>query len=451
MKRKILIVDDEEYTRDGLQTMLEFKNKDLQIFTAGDGNQALEVLENEDIEIVLTDLRMQGMDGMTLLANIKNDYPETDVILMTAFATIDSAIAAMKSGAADYIQKPIQTEELSLLIERLLMHRSLISENTRLKEEIEEKYSFEKIIGRTEPMMKVFKKIRLVAPTKSTVLITGESGTGKELIAAAIHYNSTRKNKPFIKVNCGAISSTLLESELFGHEKGAFTNAFKQKQGRFELASGGTILLDEISETSLDFQVKLLRVLQEQEFERVGGTETLRVDVRVICTTNKDMETLVAEKKFREDLYYRLNVIQINVPPLRERKEDIALLTDFFIEEFCSENGKEKYTLTPKALTHLQNYSWPGNVRQLKNVIEGIVVMSPSKIITPKNIPEEIRLGTSEDKYIRLRPGATLREAEKDLIKATLEECGGNKAQAARILGLGRKTLYRKIEEYGLE
>lgn len=451
MKHKILIVDDEEPTRDGLRSILEFKNKDLDIYIAADGNEALKIIENTDIDLIISDLRMPGMDGMTLLSLVKEGYPDIDVIIMTAFGQIDTAIEAMKKGAVDYLQKPVQIEEISLLVNRILEQRAIKEENIRLKEEIGQKYSFEKIIGISEPMQKIFKKIQLVAPTKSTVLICGESGTGKELIASAIHYNSSRRHKPFIKVNCGALTPTLLESELFGHEKGAFTNAFKQKEGRFELADGGTILLDEISETSLDFQVKLLRVLQEQEFERVGGTQTIKVDVRVICTTNKDLEQYVAEKKFREDLFYRLNVIQIKVPPLRDRQEDILLLIDNFMTEFCHENNKEKLSLSSKVISLLQNYHWPGNVRQLRNIIEGIVVMSSTKVITPKNLPEDIRLEGDKEEYIKLRSGSTLKDAEKELIKITLSECNGNKALAARKLGLGRKTLYRKIEEYGIK
>jgi len=449
MKRKILIVDDEKNTREGLKWALE--NKYLDVLLASNGEEALKIVENVSLDLAITDLKMPGIDGMTLLSKIKEESPYTDVVLLTGHGTVESAVAAMKKGAIDYLMKPVNIDELNLLVERIMMERSLKEENQILKEQVQEKYGFEKIIWRSQVMEKIIKKVRLVAPTKATVIIAGESGTGKELIASAIHYNSPRRTKSFIKVNCGALSPTLLESELFGHEKGAFTHAFKQKQGRFELANGGTIFLDEIGETTYDFQIKLLRILQEQEFERVGGTETIKIDVRVITSTNKNLDQLLKEKKIREDLYYRLKVIPIEVPPLRERVEDIPLLVDAFIEEFCRENNKEKLILSPKVIEFLETYHWPGNVRQLKNVIEGLVVMSPTREITPKNLPEEIRLEGSKEHYVKLRSGITIKEAEKDLIHSTLIECGRNKAKTARILGVGRKTLYRKMKEYGLE
>lgn len=449
MKRRIVIADDEKNTREGLKWAIE--GKGVEVALAADGQEALDILATQDVDLVIADLKMPRVDGMELLHRIKEDYAATEVIVLTGHGTVESAVEAMKIGAYDYVMKPVNLDELNLLVERALMLRSMKEENLDLHRQLDERYGFDKIIGRSQAMMKIFRRIKQVAPSKATVLIQGESGTGKELIASAIHYNSPRKNKPFIKINCGALSSTLLESELFGHEKGAFTDAYKQKQGRFELANEGTIFLDEVSETTREFQVKLLRVLQEQEFERVGGTRTIKVDVRVITATNKNLEECVKEGRFREDLFYRLDVIQINVVPLRERTEDIPLLVNAILQEFCQEYGKEMLEVSPKVMSIFQQYHWPGNVRQLRNVIEGLVVMATSREITPKNLPEEIRREVDRGRFLKIKTGSTLKDAERELIKATLLDVNGNKARAARMLGLGRKTLYRKLQEYGIE
>lgn len=449
MKSKILIVEDEKNTREGLKWGLEGKDYDVSL--AANAQDALAMLDQVSPDLVITDLKMPGMDGIELLGRIKASDPNVEVIVVTAHGTVETAVEAMRRGAFDYQTKPVRLDELKLVITRALRSQSLARENEQLHKAVEERYGFQNVIGRSSAMEQVFQTVRQVAPARTTVLIQGESGTGKELIANAIHYNSTRARRPFITVNCGALSQGLLESELFGHEKGAFTGAIKSKQGRFELADGGTIFLDEITETSPEFQVKLLRVLQEQSFERVGGTDTIRVDVRVIAATNRDLESHVREGKFREDLFYRLNVVTIQLPPLRDRAGDVPLLAAAFLKEFGAQNGKPDVRLSPKSLALLQEYDWPGNVRQLRNVIEGMVVMSNTKEIQPRALPENIRKGIPAQRTIAVRMGATMAEAEKEIIRATLVGFRGNRAQTARQLGIGRKTLYRKMQEYGLE
>jgi len=444
----ILVVDDEKNTREGLRWALE--REEVTVLTAADGEEALEILRRESIDLVITDLRMPNLDGMGLLDAVKRECPGTAVVILTGHGTIENAVEAMKLGAYDYLIKPVNLDELSLLIDRFASTRKLVLENVELRERLDEKFGFDNIVGQSPAMREVFEKVRMVAPTRANVLLTGESGTGKEVIANAIHQNSPRRNKPFIKVNCGALPLTLLESELFGHEKGAFTHAIKTKPGRFELANGGTLLLDEISETAPEFQVKLLRVLQEGEFERVGGTQTIRVDVRVIAATNKRLDHLVQEGRFRDDLYYRLKVVEICLPPLRERVEDIPLLVDHFLEEFSRYYGKPRPRVHSAVMTALQNYSWPGNVRQLRNVIEGAVVMAGSEI-TLKHLPPEIHSSPRDEHYIRVPVTASLEYAERLLIEAALRYNGGNRAKTARQLGIGRKTLYRKLQQYGLE
>lgn len=475
MNRKILIVDDEQNIREGMKWALEGSGKKYEIYTSGDGESALALALEKQVDVIITDLKMPGMDGMELLRRVKEKMPGVQVVVLTGYGTIESAVEAMKLGAFHYMLKPINIDELNLIVERALQHKEIQEENIALKQAIDKKFGFENIIGISPAMERIFEQIRMVAPTKSTVLIEGESGTGKELIASAIHYNSPRKNKPFIIINCGALTPTLLESELFGHEKGAFTDAYREKPGRFELADGGTLFLDEISETTPEFQVKLLRVIETQTFERVGGIESIKVDVRIITATNKSLKELVQQGKFREDLYYRLNVIRIQVPPLRERREDIPLLVDAFVKESCEKNNKPLIKVAPKTMALLQNYDWPGNVRQLKNVIEAAVIMCNTQELQPRHLPEEIRnaqldsqlnyrydlshlpgkgserdLSSVNEEYVHLKVGSSLRDAEAALIKATLKKVNDNKAKAAKILGIGRKTLYRKIEEYGL-
>lgn len=444
----ILVVDDEKNTREGLRWALE--KPDVRVWTASNGVEALELLRQQPVDLVITDLRMPELDGMELLRIIRTEMPEVDVVMLTGYGSVDNAVEAMRVGAKDYLVKPVNIDELTVKVDKIREDRSRVRENRELRERIQQIYGFENIVGRSAAMLEVFEKVRMVAPTKASVLIYGESGTGKELIANAIHEHSPRRKRPFVKVNCGALPLTLLESELFGHEKGAFTGAVATRPGRFELANGGTLLLDEISETAPEFQVKLLRVLQEGEFERVGGTQTIKVDVRIIAATNKKLETLVREGKFREDLYYRLKVVEIDLPPLRERPEDIPLLVEHFLEEFSRYYGKAKPRVHPAVMTALQNYHWPGNVRQLRNVLEGAFVMSSGEI-TLKHLPPEIHAEQAKDNYVRIPVSASLQEAERLLIQAALAYNRGNRARTARQLGLGRKTLYRKMATYGIE
>ncbi len=448
MPRTIMIVDDEKNTREGLKWALESTGAEITL--AENGEQALIRLGSEPVDLVVSDLKMPKMDGMELLTHVREEFPESDFVILTGHGTVETAVDAMKNGAFDYLIKPVNIDELHLLVERVFAQKELKQENERLRKEVNERYGFDSIIGRSPQMESIFEKIRQVAPTRASVLIQGDTGTGKELIAKAIHFNSPRKRKPFIAVNCGALSQTLLESELFGHEKGAFTGAVKQKAGRFELANGGTIFLDEIGETTPELQVRLLRVLQEQEFERVGGTKPVKVDVRVIAATNRDLKKEVEEGRFREDLYYRLNVIRIDLPGLRDRVEDIPLIVGHFLNHFNKEHGKN-LSINQKAMQALQGYHWPGNVRQLRTIIESTVILTPGKEIQVKNLPEEVRNDTGPANSVRLRVGMTVADAERELIRATLKEFGGNKAKAARTLSLGRKTLYRKLQEYEIE
>jgi DNA-binding NtrC family response regulator len=448
MKHTLVIADDEKNTREGLRWALE--RKDIAIFLAADGEEALQLVRSEHVDILVTDLKMPKLDGMQLLEFVRRESPDTQVVMLTGHGTVESAVDAMKAGAYDYLIKPINIDELNMLVDRMLEGRALREENAQLRQQVEQRFGMESIVGRSETMERVFSLVRTVAPSRANVLIYGESGTGKELIANAIHQNSPRKRKPFVKINCGALPLTLLESELFGHEKGAFTGAIKTKPGRFEMADGGTILLDEIGETGPEFQVRLLRVLQEGTFERVGGTDTLHSDVRVIAASNKRLDELVAAGQFREDLYYRLKVVSINLPPLRDRRDDIPLLVEHFLEEFAKYYDKPRPRMSNRVMSMLQNYGWPGNVRQLKNVIEGAVVMTQGEI-TAADLPEEIRTEGKNVTQVSISAEATLRDAERELIQAALIHYGGNRAQTARSLGLGRKTLYRKMEEFGLE
>ncbi|CAN5248876.1 sigma-54 dependent transcriptional regulator [soil metagenome] len=448
MARTIMIVDDEKNTREGLKWALESTGAEVQL--AADGEQALVRLGSQPVDLILSDLKMPKVDGMELLDHVREEFPETDFVMLTGHGTVETAVAAMKKGAFDYLIKPVNLDELRMLVDRVFEQKELKQENERLRREVDEKYGFDSIVGRSLQMENVFEKIRQVAPTKASVLIQGETGTGKELIAKAIHFNSPRRRKAFIAVNCGALSQTLLESELFGHEKGSFTGATRQRPGRFEMAHGGTIFLDEIGETTPEMQVKLLRVLQEQEFERVGGTKPVKVDVRVVAATNRDLKKEVAAGRFREDLYYRLNVIRIDLPSLKERPDDIPLLVAHYLKQFGIEHGRQ-LTVNPKAMTLLQNFHWPCNVRQLRTVIESATILTSGKEILPKNLPDELRTEAAPANSVRLRVGMTVGDAERELIRATLSEFQGNKAKAARTLGLGRKTLYRKLQEYGME
>jgi DNA-binding NtrC family response regulator len=448
MKLTVLVVDDEKNIREGLREALALDGYEVTL--AADGEEALKAFGNGDIDLVITDLKMPRVSGEDLLRRVSSLYPTVPVIVLTGHGTIESAVEAMRQGAYDFITKPVNLDNLSLLVKRALGNRELVLQNRALQEELEKKNQFASIIGKSREMKQVFEMVRQVAPARTSVLITGESGVGKEMIAEALHYNSPRRDKPLIKLHCAALTETLLESELFGHERGAFTGAVARKRGRFELANLGTLFLDEIGEINQNIQIKLLRVLEEKKFERVGGEETIEVDVRLIAATNKDLAQAIAQGAFREDLFYRLNVVNIHVPPLRERKEDIPLLIAAFLAEFAGENGKKLDGIDPKARLALFNYSWPGNVRQLRNSIESSVVLCKGTIISPDDLPPNVR-GESSEEVIRIPVGASLSEMEKEAIRATLQREGGNKSRTAEILGIGRKTLHRKLQEFGLD
>lgn len=448
MNFTILIIDDEKNIREGLGTALELEGYDVKL--AENGEIGLKLIEKGDIDLVITDLRMPGISGEEVIAKVTGESPGIPVIVLTGHGSIDSAVTAMKNGAYDFLTKPLNLDRLILIVKRALAGRELEIRHSTLKEELDAKTSFESIIGKSAEMLRIFEVVRKAANSKASVLITGESGTGKELIANALHNLSNRRDKPFVKVHCAALSESLLESELFGHEKGAFTGAVARKRGRFELANTGSIFLDEIGEIDQNVQIKILRVLQDRRFERVGGEETLEVDVRIIAATNRDLLQEIAEHRFREDLFYRLNVVHIQVPPLRERKDDIPLLVASFLEEFAKENNKKITGIDARARSALYKYNWPGNIRQLRNCIESAVVMCSGSEITLEDLPPSVS-GASDTDMISIPVGITLAEAEKILIQQNLAVNKGNKSKTADILGIGRKTLHRKIDEYNLE
>ncbi len=448
MKFRILVVDDEKNIREGLAKSLELDGYETVL--AEDGLSAIEIMESDEIDLVISDLKMPRMGGDDLLRRIVSDWPSVSVIILTGHGTIETAVQAMRNGAFDFLTKPVNLDRLSMLVKRALASRELILQHRALQEELEQRRQSNIIIGKSPQMRKIMELISQVAPTKASVLITGESGVGKELVADAIHNMSTRREKSFIKVHCAALSESLLESELFGHEKGAFTGALNRKRGRFELAHLGSIFLDEIGEINQSVQIKILRVLQEKRFERVGGESTVDVDARIIAATNRDLKQEIEEGNFREDLYYRLNVVNIHVPPLRERKDDVPMLISHFLKEFAEENNRQILGVDNKAKAALYNYDWPGNVRELRNTMESAVVMSRGDFITADDLPPHIG-GASDGEYIRVRLGASLQEAERQIIKETLLSERGNKSKSAEVLGIGRKTLHRKINEYGLQ
>ncbi|MGV8075209.1 MAG: sigma 54-interacting transcriptional regulator, partial [Syntrophobacteraceae bacterium] len=385
----ILIVDDEKNYLLVLEDLLS--EEGYQVMTADTALKGLEVARTCDLDVLVTDMKMPGMDGMALLDGIHKHKPDLPVIMMTAFGSVEKAVEAMKKGAFDYILKPFKNDELKLTVRKAVQHHVLIRRNRYLTQELQERYQFSNIIGKSASMQRIYELIEKVAPSKATVLVTGESGTGKELIARAIHFNSTRGDHPFITVNCGALPENLLESELFGHEKGSFTGAVSQRKGRFELAHEGTLFLDEISEMSTPLQVKLLRVLQEMEFERVGGAQTIKVDVRIVAASNRDLKAEVAEGRFRSDLFYRLNVVHVQIPPLRERTDDIPLLANHFLEKYTSGAGRASLSIDAEVMRRLLEYSWPGNVRELENVIERAVILSSGDSIVLMDLPSEFR------------------------------------------------------------
>ncbi len=450
MKERILVVDDEQSHRIMLKAVLTKEGYD--VSEADDGMAAVKAVENESFDLILMDIRMTDMDGIEAMGQIKKMSPAIPIIMMTAYASIKAAVEALKSGAYDYLTKPLDIDELKILTKKALEHYRLQEENVFLKERLADRFDFSKIIGKSRRMKEVFENLSLIAPSDATILIYGESGTGKELVANAIHQNSPRAQKPFIKVSCAALPETLLESELFGHERGAFTGALARKAGRFQLADGGTLFLDEVNVMSSTTQVKLLRVLQEREFEPLGSTKTIHVDIRLITATNKELEAEVKEGRFREDLFYRLNVVPIHLPPLRERKEDIPLLAEHFFKLYQEKNKKSIKGFLPKTIDTLMRYDWPGNIRELENVIERAVILCRGEYVSPKDLPspfQEEQLG--EQPIISIPPGMTLEQVEKEAIIQTLEETGGNRTQTAQILGISRKTLQNKLKEYGLE
>lgn len=442
----ILIVDDEKGIRDGLHLFL--KREGHLTFTAADGQEALKILEKNDIDLVISDLKMPRINGDELMAFIKKEYSGIQVIILTGHGTVETAVESMRNGAYDFLIKPLNLDKLGLIVKRALSQRQLEIDNRNLKKKLN--IFSGQMIGKSEKMIKIANLIEQVAPSKTSVLILGENGVGKEVIANLIHDSSNRKNNPFIKVHCAALSENLLESELFGHEKGAFTGAIKEKKGRFELADSGTIFLDEIGEISPNIQVKLLRVIQEKAFERVGGEETITVDVRIVAATNKNLKKEVEEGRFREDLYYRLNVVQITVPPLRERKEDILLMVSSFIQNFSKENGKEIKEITKKAQTALYNYDWPGNIRELKNVLEAAVVLSKDGIIDINDLPPYLKNDDEHGNFLKIKIPAAMAEIEKEAIISTLALANGNKSKTAEMLEMNRKTLYAKLNEFGI-
>ncbi|HOJ62104.1 MAG TPA: sigma-54 dependent transcriptional regulator [bacterium] len=448
----ILIADDELNTREGLRKALASDYR--KVDTAADGSEALAKLKRQDYDVLITDIRMPGLDGMQLLQKTRELSPPPGVILLTAYGTIEMAVEAMKLGAYNYLTKPVNLDELELLVNQILEKRQIEQEIEFHRERDRAVEGFEGIVGESPPIQQLIGQIKQIAPTKATVLITGETGTGKELVARAIHNLSPRRHRLFVPIHCAALSENLLESELFGHERGAFTGAIKQKKGRFEQAHQGTIFLDEVSEISAGIQVKLLRVLQEKAFERVGGTETISVDIRILAATNVDLQKLVDEDKFREDLYYRLKVVTLDIPPLRERAGDIPLLTTTFIQRYALENGKGPMQITPEALNCLQKYQWPGNVRELQGVLESMVILARGNRLDLENIPLEIRRQVQPGLPLPappLPPGnATLADIEKKVILETLEKFQGNRTKTAEALGIGRRTLIRKLHEYGV-
>jgi len=441
----ILVVDDEQVHRYMLCSM--FKEWGWKCVEADDGRTAVDAVQKFSYDAVLMDVRMARMDGMEAFSRIHEIHPALPVIIMTAYSSVDAAVEAIKHGAYDYLTKPLDFDRLRLTLERAVDKKQVEERKQQVVQENRPEPKLSNIIGESSLMQELLEMISYVAPTEATVLINGESGTGKELVAAEVHHNSDRRDKPFVKVNCAALAETLLESELFGHEKGAFTGADKQREGKFVQAKGGTLFLDEIGETSQAMQVKMLRVLQEHELQRVGGEETIHTDARIIAATNRDLEQEVREGNFREDLYYRLNVVTVTVPPLRDRSDDIPLLAEHFVGKFAKKNRREVAGITPECMRLLCSYSWPGNVRELENAIERGVILMRGEHLTEKSLPLPIQKqknGNLEDEA-----GPSLQAQEKVLILRTLEETGGNKSEAARRLGITRKTLQNKLNKYG--
>ncbi len=452
MKPTLLIVDDEKPTRDGLRAALEER---YDVYVAEDAKAAMDLLERENFDVMLTDFRLPNEDGMKLIARAKSLSKPPICILMTAYGSEELAVDAMKRGADDYIAKGrLQIDELEMRIARALKQQNLEVENVSLRKQLDSKFGLENIVGESPAMQEIFEIVQQVAPTRTTILITGESGTGKELVAKAVHQLSPRAKLPFVTVHCAALAPTLLESELFGHEKGAFTGAHERRVGRFEQAQGGTLFLDEIGEIDATIQVKLLRFLGERTFERVGSNKTLTADVRLVTATNKNLEELVRAGKFREDLFFRLHVVDIHLPPLRERAGDIPLLAQNFLREFAKENEKAVNDFTADALAALLNHRWPGNVRELRTAIEHAVVLCRGERISVRDLPPSVRggtVGSVGESHLMQKNDLTVKEAEKQLIMRALKETNGNRTVAAKKIGMSRRTFHRKLHTYHLE
>jgi len=434
----VVVVDDDPAHRTMLRTLLT--GWGYAVSEADDGSRAIDMVHEQAFDLILMDIRMIKVSGLEALGEIKAFNPAIPVIIMTAYSSVESAVEAMKNGAYDYLTKPLDFDELRLIMERAMEHSHLREENRRLRETLGAHFDTRNIIGTSPAMIRLMETVAQVAASEATVLITGESGTGKEMIAGAIHFNSPRKDGPFVKINCAAITETLLESELFGHEKGAFTGAYRRKEGRFRQAHGGTLFLDEVSEMSLAMQVKLLRVLQDREITRVGGEEVIQVDVRIIAAANKDLMAEIQAGRFRDDLYYRLNVVAIAMPPLRERREDIPLLAQHFLEQFAEKNRKQIKGFAPQAMDRLLRYEWPGNVRELMNAVERAVVLARTDYLDEGEVPLEAAAPLD----------LPLDEVEKATIMRTMEITNGNKSEAARRLGITRRTLHKKLKAYGV-
>lgn len=448
-KKQILIVDDEPMSLKAISIALT-KDDNHQVIKASDGKSALRLIENEQIDLVLTDMKLPDIDGMVILKSAKHKNPDTSVIVMTGYGTVESAVLAMKNGAENYLTKPINIKELRLLIKNAFTKQQLAVENKELRTQLNIRYGFQNIIGHSPIMQQIYKTILQVAPVNCNVLICGESGTGKELIAKALHYNSPRKNNLFLPINCTALPESLIESELFGYEKGAFTGAISKHSGKFEAADGGTLFLDEIGDMPLSAQARLLRVLEQKEFLRVGGVSSVKVDVRVIAATNRDLLFEVQREKFREDLYWRLKVVIIQLPPLRERRDDIPLLIDAFIDEFNKTNQRNISGISPKAINVLMSYDYPGNIRELKNIIESMAILSHNEILDLDDLPVLIQQPFRKKEEIVINVGTSMKDAEKEIIIQTLKKVNNNRKMAANILDIGIRTLHRKIKEYGL-
>jgi two-component system response regulator HydG len=449
ISKTILITDDDMAHRTMMKVNL-FRSG-YTLLEAADGDEVLPLLKQHHVDLILLDMKMERMDGLTTLSALGEAGFEVPIIVITAFSSVESAVEAMKRGAFDYVTKPIDIDELKIVINKALDFHQLHEENEQLKERLHERFSFSKIIGNSQVMQEMFSTIALVAPSDATVLLTGESGTGKELVANALHENSSRKNFPFIKVNCAALHENLLESELFGHDKGAFTGASEQRKGRFELAHKGTLFLDEIGDMSLQTQAKILRVLQEGEFERLGGHKTISTDVRLVAATHKDLPFMVGEGTFRQDLFFRLSVVPIELPPLRERGGDITKLANYFLKKYAKKNNKDIKGFYPETLSYFIRYQWPGNIRELENTVERAVILCLGEKITARELPQNLLPeGTKISVPQHPDAGFTLREMEREAIRSTLEQTEGNKSKTAKILGVARQTLLNKIKEYNL-